>query len=134
MNKKSQIVVALILMMCVVSLFAVRTVEPKWRLLGAKKVRLVTDRDVIRVGGKPGVFTAVRLAVHNSGVHFMDMKIHFANGDVMDVKIRKLIRAGGATRIIDLPGNKRYIKKVVFWYKSSRMNVRQATVKLFGRK
>ena len=62
------------------------------------------------------------------------MKVHFANGDIVDIAIRKVIPAGGETRLIDLPGRNRIIKKVVFWYESTKKNSKRATVRLFGRK
>lgn len=105
---------------------------PKWKTLGSRKVTFRTERDVINVGVLDGVFKRIKLTVHNSGVRMKDMKVHFRNGDVIDVKIRKVIPAGGETRIIDLPGKNRIIKKVVFWYESTKKNARRATVKLHG--
>lgn len=134
MKKKGQIIFALIFMMCFVSIVARTPIGPKWRLLGVKKVAFLTEKDVIPVGAKKGIFKKIKLTVRKSGVHFRDLKIHFVNGNVVDVKIRKIIPAGGETRVIDLPGNNRYIKKVVFWYKSTKKNIKRATVKLFGRK
>lgn len=105
---------------------------PKWKLLGTKKVTFRTELDVIPVGADEGVFKRVKLMVKKSGIHIKDMKIHFRNGDVMDVKVRQIIPAGGETRAIDLPGNNRFIEKVTFWYESTKKNDKRATVLLFG--
>ena len=51
-----------------------------------------------------------------------------------DVKIRRVIPSGGETRVIDLPGANRNIKKVMFWYESTERNNKRATVRLWGRK
>ena len=108
--------------------------KPDWKHLGMRTVALSADRDVIGVGAKEGLFKAIKLTVRKSGIHFMDMKVHFRNGDVIDVEIRNLIPAGGETRVIDLPGANRYIDKVVFWYKSTERNPQKAVVKLWGLK
>lgn len=105
---------------------------PEWKLLGTKKVTFRTEMDIITVGADEGVFKKVKLVVKKSGIHIKDMKIHFMNGDIMDVKVREIIPAGGETRAIDLPGNNRVIKKVVFWYESTKKNDKRATVFLFG--
>ncbi len=105
----------------------------KWEKLGVRTVKHSVDRDVILVGAKEGTFTAVKLKVKKAGLHFLDMKVHFVNGDVQDVKIRKFIPKGGETRIIDLVGKNRKIEKVTFWYKTTKKNERNARVRLWGR-
>jgi hypothetical protein len=103
-----------------------------WKLLGTRTVKLSADRDVIVVGPKEGLFKAIKLTVRKTAVQFMDMKVHFRNGDVIDVQVRTLIPAGGETRVIDLPGANRYIDKVVFWYQSLERNPKKAVVKMWG--
>jgi hypothetical protein len=105
-----------------------------WKKLGTRTVKHSTDRDVIHVGAKKGTFTAIKLTVKKASVHFIDMKVYFENGDVKDVQIRKLIPRGGETRVIDLPGQNRKIKKVVFWYKTRLKNQKKAKVRLWGRR
>jgi len=124
----------LILGILVLGIGAAFAQKPDWKLLGIRTVALTADRDVIVVGAKEGLFKAIKLTVRKSGIHFMDMKVHFRNGDVIDVEIRNLIPAGGETRVIDLPGANRYIDKVVFWYKSTQRNPQKAVVKLWGLK
>jgi hypothetical protein len=105
---------------------------PAWKLLGLRKVKLRTERDAILVGADEGTFKSIKLTVKKSAINMKDLKVHFSNGDVFDVKIRKIIPAGGETRVIDLPGAKRNIKKVVFWYKSTKRKDKEATVRLWG--
>ncbi|GBD86977.1 hypothetical protein BMS3Abin03_00902 [bacterium BMS3Abin03] len=106
----------------------------KWHLLGSREVKFRTEKDVIAVGAEEGLFTKIKLTVNKSAVHFNDMKVHFANGKVFDVKLRTVIPAGGETRVIDLPGDARNIKKVVFWYYSTLKNPKRAVVKLYGKR
>lgn len=106
--------------------------EPEWKLLGTRKVALRTERDVILIGPKEGLFKAIKLTVRKSGIQMKDVKVHFTNGTVIDVNIRRLIPAGGETRVIDLPGGNRYLEKVVFWYESTHRNDKRATIRLWG--
>ena len=129
MKTNRQLILTLVIVLCCSTIFAQ---APKWKLLGTKKVTFRTERDVITVGADEGIFKKIKLTVKNSGVKFKDMKVHFANGDIVDVQIRRVIPKGGETRIIDLPGNNRIIKKVVFWYESTKKNPKRATVRLFG--
>jgi hypothetical protein len=131
MKIKHLAIITLILIVFSGSLYAQ---APDWRLLGTRKVNFSTERDTIVVGADEGVFKKIKLTVKKSGIHFKDMKVHFANGDIIDVELRRVIPAGGETRVIDLPGRNRIIKKVVFWYESTRKKSKRATVRLFGRK
>ena len=108
------------------------TPPPRWEHLGTKKVTHKVDHDVIVVTAAEGVFTKLKFKVLISPVHIMDMKVHFRNGQVQDIQLRQLIPAGGQSRVIDLAGNKRFIKKVTFFYKTEGMGP-NATVKLYGK-
>ena len=131
MNTKRLLIALLIFVLCFGTLYAQ---VPQWKPLGTKIVTFKTEKDVIAVGADEGVYKKIKLTVKRSGVNFKDMKVHFANGDIIDVQIRRIIPVGGETRVIDLPGNNRIIKKVVFWYESTKKNSKRATVRLWGRK
>lgn len=122
-------ITAILVILCI----AVAAQASDWKLLGLKKVKESLDRDVILVGADEGTFTKIKLTVRKSGIHMRDMKVHFSNGSVFDVQIRRMIPMGGETRVIDLPGGARNIKKVVFWYDSTKIGKRKATVRLWGR-
>lgn len=109
--------------------------EPSWEKLGDRYVSHGLDRDEIRVTAKDGRFDAIKLHVSRRAVHFKDLEVHFGNGDVQDVQIRRRIPAGGESRVIQLDGDrKRVIEKVVFWYSSEgRRRRAQAEVELWGR-
>lgn len=109
--------------------------QAKWEMLGRKVASFTAERDVIPVTAKDGVFTKVKFRVLKAPLHVMDMKIHFRNGDVKDVSLKKLFAAGNSSRVIDLPGNKRIIQKVSFKYKSIPGNGKgRAVIVLNGRK
>ena len=87
-----------------------------WSMLGSRVVDGKADRDVIEVGGRAGAFTRLMLLVEDSDLDMFDVVIEFANGEKHAPKIRHTFRADTRTRAIDLPGNKRTIKRVTFRY------------------
>ena len=107
----------------------------KWVKLGTRTVKRVIDRDEIQVGAKRGLFDAIKLKAKRSKVHFHDVKIHYRNGGVQDVTLRKEIPAGGETRKIELTGDgDRFITKVVFWYDTKRLLTKRAVVELWAQR
>ncbi len=104
----------------------------RWELLGVKKINKTYDRDVISVTATEGTFDALIFKVKYSPVTIYDMKVHYGNGTVEDIKIRYHVQAGGASRIIDLRGRDRIIKKVVFRYETKTFSGRRAEIRLFG--
>jgi len=106
-----------------------------WVFLGERVVADRVDHDVIAVTGARGSFSALKLVVRRRPVHFLDMKVHFANGSVQDVSLRTVIPAGGESRVIDLSGEDRTITRVEFWYEANSIGVgKTALVRLFGRR
>ncbi|MEO0895509.1 MAG: hypothetical protein AAFY71_03745 [Bacteroidota bacterium] len=107
---------------------------PRWQNLGARKINFRVERDEIRVTARDGRFTALKLKFVGAAVNMRRMVVHYGNGDVQEVLLKKNFPAGGSTRVIDLKGGRRVVKKVVFWYDSKNRAARRATVQLWGRK
>ena len=82
----------------------------QWNFIGDKKVNFLVDRDVIHVTGNDN-YRQIKLKVTGGPVHILDMDIYFENGDKFDVSIRNRIPQGGESRVIDIPGGSRSIKK-----------------------
>ncbi len=122
---------SLILIGCLFSL-ALTPTHLKWVKLGERTVNHAVDRDEIVVSAKKGVFRKIKLKVKRRKVTFRSVKVHFANGAVQDVTLRRAIPAGGETRTIDLEGKDRVIKKVVFWYETTSVQGKRAKVQLLG--
>lgn len=105
-----------------------------WTMLGERVVNDRAERDSITVGADEGRFTALKLRALRRPVHILDVKVHFGDGRVQDVAVRRIIRAGGESRVIDLSGGARVIRRVEFTYEAeSRGRGRRATLQLFGR-
>ena len=105
-----------------------------WTLLGSAKVHGGSDHDEIFVTATRGDFTAIKLVVENEGIDFDRVVVHFANGGEDEMHIRNFIPAGGETRVLDLKGGDRVIRRVVFFYKSNPMTKRKGKVVLYGRR
>ena len=104
-----------------------------WELLGKRKVNYGLDRDEIMVTAREGGFTKLKLRVLKSPINLHRFVVHYGNGSKQEVAVRKKIPAGGETRVIDLKGGKRVIRKIVFWYDTKGLQKKRATVAVWGR-
>jgi|SRR5688572_11268774 len=105
-----------------------------WTQIGSAKVHGHLDHDEIMVTALEGDFSAIKLFVENEGIHFERVVVHFGNGGQQEIPVRSFIKAGGETRVFDLPGNDRVIRKVDLFYKSRAATKRKAKVVLYGRR
>ncbi len=105
----------------------------RWEKLGERKVNFAADRDEIIVGRWEGFFDALKIKVRRAPINMRRMVVHFGNGETQEIELRDDIRAGGESRVIDLPGNNRVITKVVFWYDTKNRANRRAELELWGR-
>ncbi len=112
---------------------AVNEFPPKWEKLGERKVNYGLDRDEILVTAREGRFTALKFAVQKSGINMHKMVVHYGNGDTQEIELREEIPAGGESRVINLEGNRRIIRKVVFWYDTKNFADKRADLALWGR-
>ena len=107
----------------------------RWIKLGQLHVTDRRDRDTVSVGVKKGRFEAIRLGAKGRDVQFHDLKVHFANGDVQDVRVRNVVKAGAWTRAIDLDGDRRGIEKIVMVYDAQTKRLfKGATVVVHGQR
>lgn len=105
-----------------------------WTLLGSCKVHGHKDYDEIVVTASQGDFKAIKLFVQHEGIDFDRVVVHYGNGSTDKVDIRNFVPAGGETRVIDLAGGDRIIRKVVFYYKSNPATSKKGKVLLYGRR
>ncbi|MCA0238339.1 MAG: DUF2541 family protein [Bacteroidetes bacterium] len=104
-----------------------------WELLGVKKVNYGLDRDEIDVTASEGMFTGLKLKVKHSPINMHRLAVHFGNGEVQEFDLRENFRAGSESRILDLPGNRRVIRKIVIWYDTKNLAVGKGMVEVWGR-
>jgi len=99
--------------------------------LGDAHVDGAVDHDTIRVGRSDGTFRAIQLRVSGGAIRFDRVIVRYGNGSQEELAIRDLIPAGGQTRIIDLPGDRRIIRSVDLWYGKATWR-RRPKVSLYG--
>ena len=104
-----------------------------WEMLGMRKVNFAADRDEIVLTRAEGVFTGLQLKIKRGPINMHRMVVHFGNGEKQEIELRENFRAGGMSSIIDLPGNKRVIQKVVLVYDTKNFANSKAVVELWGR-
>ncbi|HLP93249.1 MAG TPA: hypothetical protein VK168_04395 [Saprospiraceae bacterium] len=104
-----------------------------WELLGSRKIDYKVDRDEILVTRAEGVFSAIQIRVKRSPINMHKLAVHYGNGDVEEIDLRQSFRAGSVSRVIDLPGNKRIIRKVVMWYDTKNLAAGKGVVELWGK-
>lgn len=105
-----------------------------WKMLGAKSVGFIRDRDEIPVRARKGTYRRIKFAVHDAPVEFKNVTVVFGNGERFDVPIRSRIPAGGQTRVIDLPGRERVIQKIILVYQTKPRSRERAKVSVWGLK
>jgi hypothetical protein len=102
-------------------------------VLGEANVDGGLDHDRIVVTAERGEYRAIRLRVQKAAVEFDRVVVHYGNGSSEPIPIRHVIPAGGETRLIDLPGGRRVIQSVEFWYgRGNWRNDRRPRVILVG--
>ena len=97
--------------------------DPRWENLGQAYVDGRTDHDRIAVNNRES-FRALQLGVKNGAIDFQRIVVHFENGEDTELAVRERIEQGGKTRVIDLPGNRRRIQSIEFWYSKERWRSR----------
>ena len=113
--------------------FSSTSIAQRWEKLGQRQVNFKIDKDEIGVGKFEGFFTALQLKVKDGPVNMHKMVVHYRNGNSQEIELKKNFTAGSESRVIDLPGNKRVISKVVFWYDTKNFSDSKAAVELWGR-
>jgi hypothetical protein len=108
--------------------------QNEWRFIADKTVAFGVDHDVIVTGNTNDDFRKLKLRVTDGPLKMYDMKVFFDNGDVQDVSIRLRIPQGGESRVIDLDGGLRHIKRIEFWYETKGFRKGRSRVAVWGYK
>lgn len=107
--------------------------EKKPVLLGQKEVTFLAERDDILVRAAKGMFSRLVLEVEDNDLEMLTVEVTFGSGKTEEVEVRHLFREGSRSRIIDLPGAKRVIRRITFFYKTTGpLREGRATIRVFG--
>ena len=95
---------------------AVVDANSRWDKLGERWVNGHADRDVIHVGRADGRFRRIQVVVEHSALEMFDIVVVFGDGSAFSPPSRMVFGPGTTTRVIDLPGGARVIRRVEFRY------------------
>ena len=105
----------------------------RWELLGQREVDFKNDHDQIDVGRSEGRFRQIEIRVKNAPIELSDMVVTFGNDETFKPNLRHRFAEGSDSRIIDLPGERRTIKRIDFNYKSVNRREGKGTVVVLAR-
>ena len=103
-----------------------------WELLGQRDVDFRVDHDVIEVGRAEGRFRELRFEAHGGDIEVYNLRVILTDGESVSPRGR-LVLERGEGRTMDLPGNRRSVRRVEFTYRTLHGRGRHATVLLYGR-
>lgn len=89
-----------------------------WVKLGEQTVNGRVDRDRINISRADGRFTKLTIVVEDSDLELLDFDVTFSNGDKWNPRLKHYFRENERTRVIDLPGNERYLKAIDLKYRN----------------
>jgi hypothetical protein len=89
-----------------------------WTKLGERTVNGRVDHDVIEVGRIEGKFTKLTLVVERSELELLDFEVTFGDGEHFHPETHHYFREDSRTRVIDLPGHERVIKRINLRYRN----------------
>jgi hypothetical protein len=106
----------------------------RWVLIGTTQATHSADHDGVVVKGAGDNFRALKLKVTDSPLNLHKMVVTYDNGRPDNIEVRQNIARGGESRVIDLPGSKRSIRRIDFWYDTAGLFNGRADVHVFGMK
>lgn len=105
-----------------------------WIRIGETTVNFETDRDEINIMGADK-FAAIKFKVMDVPIHLMNLQVFFDDGGKQDINVNFPIKPKGESRVIELEGGERDLKKIVFVYKTiTNRSDREAHVEVWGLK
>ena len=104
-----------------------------WEVLGQREVDFRNDHDQIDVGRNEGQFKQIQLRVKDAPIEVNNMVVTFGNNQTFSPKIRHRFTEGTGAHVIDLPGERRTIKRIAFNYKSISRREGKGTLEVLAR-
>jgi hypothetical protein len=103
-----------------------------WTLLGNETVDGKRDKDIVKVGKYNGRFDQLTMVVYDSDLQLDDFVVTFGNNETFSPNIKHAFKEGSRSKVIDLPGDDRFIKTIELKY-SNLPGGGKARVEIYGR-
>ena len=105
-----------------------------WHKIGERTVDFKKDRDEVMVMVADR-FSALQFKVDEAAIELVSIEVYYESGDKQDLALRTQLIVGESSRVIDLDGGERNLKKVVFVYKTlANAKDEKAHVEMWGLK
>ena len=105
-----------------------------WHRIGETTVDFQKDKDEVRVLVADR-FASIKFLVEDAPIYLTSMEVFYESGDTQKMDINMPIKLKGESRILDLNGGERNLKKIVFVYKTlPNRKDKKAHVEIWGLK
>lgn len=105
-----------------------------WHKIATATVDLKKERDEIAVLAADR-FASIKFIVKDAAIDLRDLEVYYESGDIQKATVGAAIKAPGESRVIELNGGERNLKKVVFIYKTvPNYKDEKAHIELWGLK
>lgn len=105
-----------------------------WHKIGETKVDFTKDKDEVIVMGSDR-FATIKFKVTDAPIEITDIEVYYESGDNQKITLGTAIKSPGESRVIDLNGGERAVKKIVFMYKTiPNYKDKKAHVEIWGNK
>jgi hypothetical protein len=105
-----------------------------WHKIAETTVDFKKDRDEVVVMGADR-FASIQFKVEDAPIDLISLEVYYETGDKQDIAVHSPIKVHGVSRVIDLNGGERNLKKIVFVYKTMTNNKdEKAHVEIWGMK
>jgi len=105
-----------------------------WHKIGETKVDFTKDKDEVVVMGSDR-FATIKFKITDAPIEITDIEVYYESGDNQKITLGTAIKSPGESRVIDLNGGERAVKKIVFMYKTiPNYKDKKAHVEIWGNK
>lgn len=104
-----------------------------FEFLGKREVNFGVNRDTIVIPRTVGPLHALVVVARMNAVEVWGIRIFYESGASQDFEMREKLFVNRDKLVIDLPGNARQVREVVFRYRKLNNVARRAVVELWGR-
>lgn len=105
----------------------------KWVILGQRTVTIKADHDEIPVTVLKGTFKRIKFKVTKAPIYVKNFRVIYGNGSSENFVVNRHFKAGHESRVIDLKGKDRIIKKININYKTVPVGKGRAKITVFGK-